>query len=368
MIETLTIEGFRRFEQYRLEGIRRVNLLVGRNNCGKSTVLEAVRLLASSFDTDVLNDVCTRRGEVVTVPGENGDRRLPVLAHLFHGHELVAGACFHIKSVNERHELKVAMLDAHGDEVVDQSIRDRRAEFAQLVGQLPRLLAQVVVDKQECPKRAVPVTQEGGFSPGLAGRSRAPLANVRLVTPEVLLPKAMGTMWDHVVTASRKARVVKPLSDLVPGIDDLHFSLRHLAVDHRDLGGVEVHVAGEDKFLPLGNFGEGLYRLLALSLSIAATDEDGTLLIDEIDTGLHYSIMEDLWRLVIHQAVAHDIQVFATTHSRDCLDGLARLCRNEPQHAANVSVQKLDRGLRKAVALDASDVIIAAEQDIEVRG
>ena len=55
-------------------------------------------------------------------------------------------------------------------------------------------------------------------------------------------------------------------------------------------------------------------RLLALSLSLIRT-EQGILLVDEIDTGLHWTVMEEMWRLVVETARRSSVQVFATTHS-----------------------------------------------------
>ena len=107
-------------------------------------------------------------------------------------------------------------------------------------------------------------------------------------------------------------------------------------------------------------------RLLALSLSLVRTG-DGFLLIDEIDTGLHFSVMEEMWRLVVNTALESNVQVFATTHSYDCVHGLAALLESTPELASQVSVQKIESSLAEAVGLDADQIRVAARQDIEVR-
>ena len=117
--------------------------------------------------------------------------------------------------------------------------------------------------------------------------------------------------------------------------------------------------------VPLGNFGKGMRRLLALALALNMP-KGGIVLIDEIDTGLHYSIMGDMWLLVVNAAIQNDVQVFATTHSLDCLRGLAWLCEHHPELAGKVSVQKIEPSLNEAVAFDAEDIQVAAEQAIEV--
>lgn len=107
-------------------------------------------------------------------------------------------------------------------------------------------------------------------------------------------------------------------------------------------------------------------RLLALSLSLVTTG-NGVLLIDEIDTGLHFSVMEEMWKLVVSTARQSNVQVFATTHSYDCILGLAALFESTPTLAPEVSVQKIERSLPESVSLDAKQIRIAVRQDIEVR-
>lgn len=63
MIRTLTVEGYRGLQQFTLDGLARVNLLVGSNNSGKTTVLEAIELLATRMDLDALWRTLQRRVE-----------------------------------------------------------------------------------------------------------------------------------------------------------------------------------------------------------------------------------------------------------------------------------------------------------------
>jgi hypothetical protein len=112
--------------------------------------------------------------------------------------------------------------------------------------------------------------------------------------------------------------------------------------------------------------GDGMRRLLALSISLIHTNK-GYLLIDEIDTGLHYSIMAKMWELVVRTAKDSNIQVFATTHSADCVRGLGVLCKTFPELRAVVSAQKIVSDLEQSVTLTGSEVVNALEHEIEIR-
>ena len=108
-----------------------------------------------------------------------------------------------------------------------------------------------------------------------------------------------------------------------------------------------------------------MWRMLGLALALANA-KGGILLVDEIDTGLHYSVMEDMWRMVSERAAALDAQVFATTHSRDCYESLAAVVR-PGSISTTVTIQRIDAQRERAVRFSNDDIVAAAERGIEVR-
>lgn len=64
--------------------------------------------------------------------------------------------------------------------------------------------------------------------------------------------------------------------------------------------------------------GDGVNRLLSIILAIATT-KNGIVLIDEIDSGIHYSAMTNVWEGITMAAREFNCQVIATTHSYECL-------------------------------------------------
>ena len=77
--------------------------------------------------------------------------------------------------------------------------------------------------------------------------------------------------------------------------------------------------------------------------------------------------MEKMWSLVVETALTSSIQVFATTHSLDCINGLASLLSARPDLKESVSIQKTERKLKRSVAFDSEDIIAAADLRIELR-
>ena len=174
----------------------------------------------------------------------------------------------------------------------------------------------------------------------------------------------MRAVWDKVVAEGRESEVINAMKLLESDLESIHFLTGNAY--RRTSGGVLVGFRDNSRRLPLGSYGDGMRRLLALSLSLVRT-ADGFLLIDEIDTGLHFSVMEEMWKLVVNTARESNVQVFATTHSYDCIQGLANLVASSPELAPEVSVQKIESSLPEAVSLDAEQIQVAVRQDIEVR-
>ena len=90
--------------------------------------------------------------------------------------------------------------------------------------------------------------------------------------------------------------------------------------------------------MPLKSMGDGLTRLLQVMLSLVNAT-NGVLLIDEFENGLHWSVQSKVWESVFRMAMILNVQVFATTHSRDCIIGFQKAWTN---HQAAVQHSKTD--------------------------
>ena len=370
MIKEIELEKYRGFEKYRVGGLTRVNLIVGRNNCGKTSILEAIQLFVSGGDPSVLAKIAWQRGEFVLVredqdaPGGRGT--IPDISHFFHKRNFRPGSYFRI------------LADGQPDPLII------RIDLPEKGGQQPLFEENGVInpgyavffDGATHPRAnqvdTFSVTDAGGFLWELNFRFRRlpdsmahPLPIVHFISPNSLEPRLMSDMWDRVLLDGREDSVIKAMRILEEDLTDIFFlSGGSLRVGGRI--GVLLGFKGAQRRIPMGSFGEGMRRLLALSLTLTQT-AGGVLLADEIDTGLHWSIMGDMWRLVVSAALESNTQVFATTHSLDCLRGLAWLCENHPDLGEHVSVHKIDPGLEDAVGFDASQIQVAIEQEIEVR-
>ena len=127
-----------------------------------------------------------------------------------------------------------------------------------------------------------------------------------------------------------------------------------------------MKIAGEDEPLPLRSLGEGLHRVFGIALALVNA-QGGYLLVDEIESGLHYTALLGLWRLVLETARQLNVQVFATTHSWDCIEAFQQAAR-EDQREEGVLI-RLGRkdGDIVATVFDEDELAIATRERIEVR-
>ena len=355
MLKTLALRRFRGFESYELTDLATVNLIVGKNNCGKTTVLEAVELLVSNGHPFVLHDLASRRGEV-TSSGNNVR-----ISHLFFGHVCEPGACFALSADDGAHAISahILSLDDVGE---DASLwADRRGFSEESAPAFGLRLASGAGGAEN----VLPVADDGTIPSSRWPRSIsnvASVAPVRFLTLESAASERMRDAWNEILAEGREGEIARDMEFIVPEIDSIHFLTGGTLRD----GGILVGLRGGGRRMPIGSYGDGLRRLLALRLALAGANH-GFLLIDEIDAGLHWTVMEDVWRLLVEVAKKSDVQIFATTHSLDCIRGLGSLVRSRPDLGAEVSLQKVHRSLEQAVSFAGEQIATAVEQQIELR-
>ena len=361
MLRNLKLEKYRGFDDYELAGLSRVNLLVGSNNCGKTSILEALHFLVSKGDPFVLTRSANRRGEV----GDSGSSSRhggPSISHFFFGHHFEQGAGFRLSSKGHGHvSARVRAAD----------VKDESRLFDDETDQIPPLILQIEGSALgNVP--GITVTENGSMLNSRLPRFRNPWTEmplpppVQFVTPDSLDVEPMREVWDRVLTEGRESEAIEAMTLLEEDLESIHFLTSDNSRARTGRAGVLLGFRGAGRRVPLGSYGDGMRRLLALSLALIQA-ANGVLLIDEIDAGLHWTVMEDMWRLVIDTARKSSVQVFATTHSADCIRGLASLVKSHAELGGDVSMQKIERSLNRAVRLDADGIQVAVEQNIEAR-
>ncbi len=348
MLKALNLRQYRGFESYQLADLARVNLLVGGNNAGKTSILEAVELLLSGGSPSVLVESVKRRGEFSKDSASDVD-----ISHVFRGHQCTPGACFDLSGSRNCPRLRGEILAL---EHVDKKEVSVGRHWMYDSDEAPEAGFGLRLSLDEQPSVVLLVAENGLLIHGPWMRSQAN-GQVHFLNLNL---SSMQSAWNAVLAKKGEAELVEAMRILIPEIDSIQF----LVGGRRE--NILVGEEGVQVRVPMGSYGDGVQRLLAISLALVGT-KNGCILIDEIDTGLHWTVMQDVWRLVVETAQRYDVQVFATTHSYDCIRGLGSLIQSRPDLSESVAIQKVHRSLEKSVCIPGEDIPIVVEQDIEVR-
>lgn len=117
--------------------------------------------------------------------------------------------------------------------------------------------------------------------------------------------------------------------------------------------------------VPLRTFGDGVNRLFGIVLSLCNA-RNGILLVDEVENGLHYSVQRDVWRAIFRLATDLNVQVFATSHSWDCVRAFQEAASESPQEGVLVRLSQLEDRILPTVFRE-KDLEIVTRDHIEVR-
>jgi hypothetical protein len=166
-----------------------------------------------------------------------------------------------------------------------------------------------------------------------------------------------ASLWDALIQGPGQEQVLNWLRMLNPRIEALDYIAGRLRARVALL-----KVEGEGR-IPLGSMGDGLRRMFHIGLAMA-TASKGVLLIDEFENGLHWRVQRELWAALGKAAQEFDVQIFATTHSRDCIDGFVSASKESGTPEA--TVYRLERKGDEIYAVDLS--LINVEAALELNG
>ena len=366
LYSSIRISGYRGLDSFRMEGLGRINLLVGTNNSGKTSILECIELLRSSGNRFVLSSIQGRRGEWGYTSDEDRQPHLDV-AHLFANRDLRCDVVIEANrnstanSSSWNKKVRVSVDDLgdnepeleldEQDQMEEDRVRFLRMDWSEVADKFKARLT---------PEGFLPMP--GRLIRGWNGSNKT----VQFIGTNGLSATGVVRLFDDLVLTESEEHVTQALRMVEPRIERIASVASERWPSFREApSGVFLKLAGVADRIPIGSAGDGMWRMLGLALALANA-KGGVLLVDEIDTGLHYSIMGDMWQMVSERAAALDVQVFATTHSRDCYESLAAIVEPDAQ-TAGVTIQRIDPGLGRAVGFSNDDILIAAERGLEVR-
>jgi len=385
MLRTVKIDKFRGFPSFELQNLGRLNLLVGTNNSGKTSILEAIQLLCSRSNLEPLIETMRKRGEYFVAEDIRRPRRELDIRHLFYNHEIEPGSQFSVSGVNanisESFTASIKLKNSRRDGLhIDAGDQLTIFENEDFDGRLDDRVLEFTTkwmygENEEIWER--PLSINGGLDDEYIRRFRAigiakkNQIKTQFINSSALTAQKMIELFEEIVLTPEEnllqeaLQIVDPNIERIASVSSKNMRLEsRLRLESRD--GFVVRLRGKEQRVPIGSMGDGIWRMLGLALATVGA-ADGVLFVDEIDTGLHFSTMSDMWRLIWGAAKRLNVQVFATTHSSDCWTSLASLASQEDTEENGITIQRIERDKSTSIVFNEREIVIAANRGIEVR-
>ena len=351
ILNSIRIRRFRAFQDLSIKQLGRVNLIVGKNNVGKSCLLEAIQLYAARGFPNTIWQILEAHDEDI----ESSSRRranieeiLSSIKYLFYGRKDI------IDSVDP---IEIGPMDA-SNEKLQISLLFSRSQPTLFVDEemyVPRFSIQLGENRH--------VNYPLELSSTRLLRSELKEINCILTSANGLNRKRIAELWDKIALTHLEDEVLIALRIIAPGVQAINIVGDTIRARGRS---AIVKVADIAEPLPIRSLGDGMQRMLGIALALVNA-KDGLLLIDEIENGLHYSAQTSLWRVIFQLAHKLNVQVFVTTHSWDCIAAFQQAAQEDEKEEGMLIRLELKKGEINAVLFDEQKLAIATREQIEVR-
>ncbi len=298
-LTNLTIGSFRKFKNLELSNLGQFNLIVGDNNIGKTSLLEA--LLFSADKDNYMNNLAFSFNE----------RRNNVLF------------------MDEQKEERVLLPKNFADDYFPKDDNSKKIQLIQYHKRnLWKYTLRYISESElfEKTKQVTGLSKDdfiGYFSQNdfelidipLMLKNLKPEASI--LCPLIPFGKGFGSdlaqvYYDEIDRKKMtREQFLRSMKTFIPNIE-------RISVD-TEAREIRIEEKGFDEDAPLHQYGEGANKLFRILVQLSL-QKDKRLLIDEIDSGIHFSRFGKFWKTILEVANKYNTQIFATTHNIECIN------------------------------------------------
>lgn len=361
MYTAFRVKNFRCFEDLQIAPLGSVNLVGGKNNVGKTALLEALWLHHGYHNPELGIRLRAFRGLTQV-------RKDEFLWDLFYGFDPDRVIELESEDTESRRRSLSIWIQERPTTVVSLQKggtkgEDRERDLSRIEAgneETTKAAAGEVVFEYRGPSAPEPVRAhaaivDDSFEFQRPRSVRGP-SGVFLSARRSQKPKEMADRFSDLAILKREEQIVRMMKIIEP-------RLRGLSVQHEMVWG---DLKGTDRLLPVPLMGDGMGRFLDIALAIPVA-EDGILLVDEVENGLHHSVLTEIWSAIRDWAQDYNVQVFATTHSFKCIEAAHSAFKQSQEDAFRY--HRLERVAEQieAVTLSQRQLSAVIKTDLEVR-
>lgn len=318
MLESLSIKNFRCFKEFKIDSLNKINLITGRNNAGKTALLEALFLLLGAKTAEIPTRLNLFRGVSTSLDADE------LWGWLFYNRDTKKQIEFECSAKgNNKHKVKISLglasflkHDAQNRNSDLQAVSDM---FVTTASANNEIKIHYISPENKVSEVSAKINKNGIEVTHVPGELAFPFSiYLPSVIQQVITPQENAERFSKLEVMGKHEEIIESLKIIEP-------RLKRLMVSYT--AGVARLVAdlGFNPLIPVSYMGDGMNRLIAILLSIVTVQSGGCLLLDEIETGFHYSVMPQVWQVISHLAVKLDVQIIATSHSLEFIRAASQI-------------------------------------------
>ena len=364
MFKEIKIENFRAFKSFKFENLKKLNLVIGENNCGKTNLLESLYLCINPYNSLLPQRINNFRGFIIGKPDF-----WKSLFYRFNTDRDIVLSCEMIPFLKRTLRIKpIEKIEGGFAPESNNGEKENIKSSSSLIPSIIGLELETFLESENKKfKSSITLKKEfrQGINPALRGQHIEPYnieipedysnpINGYLLNPETIYFN-LSEKFGEIVKEKEKDRIIKLMQKFEPSLENMELIDNIIHFDF-----------GYSPLIPIHALGDGTRKILGLALYMM-TMKGVILLIDEIENGLHYKTLRIMWDFIFKSLKQYDIQLIASTHSLDCIRAFVN---SAPAEFDDLNVFRIERKKNdnyKVITYNKENVNIYLDNEWEIR-
>lgn len=335
-INSIEIERFRGIKDFKIEKFSKINILLGKNNIGKTSILEAIFLLTGMSNPTLPN--------LLNAIRTGGKTSMKELAWLFYNKDINSPIIISDQGSRSFQITPILGLENGSGLTPTYSVSGLKINGLKLS-----------FNHKGQEGEALFYEKDGEI---ILNRSKYNEKIVACSLPANALKANLFSNIEAIIRKNKKAHLV----DVIKLFDNKTLNVEIINDE------VYVQLSNINDLIPISFIGDGLQHFIGIC-SAVLNPENKVVLVDEIDNGLHYTVLKQLWKSLIKLSIENSTQLFITTHNEESLKSLAAVLEEETEDIdlSVFSIQRIKNAGLKAYQYTAQALQGAIGKEIEIR-
>jgi AAA15 family ATPase/GTPase len=346
VIRSLEIDNFRCFKSAHLDDVRRFNILTGENGSGKTALLESI-FIAGGGSAEIYLRVNAWRGQdlIGVAPA-----LLPLFEDFFYQFDSRAGLRIKLNdSSGDQREVRIALAPT---EVISLPFEHKSSEASasrdlKFIWKTPKGTIDSRIEIEAGKLRIAQPQPEDTF----------PIAFLNQMT--LGGAKENADRFSIISSKNKEGLIEATVNRIFPQVTGLS------VLTSVGLGTIHASIRGVSRKIPIGLVSSGVNKFVAILCAIAWA-EHGIVLIDEIENGMYYKVLPQMWREITNFARENKTQIFAATHSKEFLEAIAPFAQADDKDHSLLHLEK-ENGEARITGFRGKEFAGAIKSGFEVR-